>query len=162
MKAKEFEASVHGAFVRKFAGACYVQRNGDNMTWRPGMERPMPLKSPPDLLVTSPNWHGLIECKAAKYQPGRMARISLDQVKPHQLDALLAFAEVGTQHHGIVAVCFYDGVQMNRGGTRDMYLAPAEVWSDWSAYSGRASANRDMFHAAGCRVVPWSPGGWVL
>ena len=136
---------------------CWTQRNGDNMTTRPGGIT-IPLNSPPDLMVCSTGWNALIECKATT-----LGTIPLNKVRDHQHDALAAFTKIGPEHHAFVALN-YCNLKLGKARVNRAWLIPFSVWSTYEQDHQRKSIRLDWLEWNGAEwAIAWVPGaGWLI
>lgn len=93
-------------------------------------------KNPCDFYAWLPTDSGVV-CLAVEAKATREASLPFDNVKPHQVEALLEFECAHRDMHGFIAVNYYcaDGL---RGGNR-MFFVPIMTYASFMSSSGRKS-----------------------
>lgn len=112
--AKPFEQRIKrglerlGGWTARFTDTVNVDKNGNL--------RATAAVTPPDYIHCNRHFNLLVECKTFIVEPGRdTAPVAFSRLEEHQWQDLLSFDEVGPQHHGFVAILFYN---RERGNAR--------------------------------------------
>lgn len=98
----------------------------------------MSASSPPDLIVNTPRFDALIECKTRKG-----ISIPFNRVSNNQLNYLSMYDGISDNHHGFVAVAFYNGMR-GKKMKKNCILVPINYWVNAEARGPRKSVREEQ------------------
>lgn len=152
-KGKSFERDLAKAFRSKYPKS-FVERIPDKMIGKGNVS----VQSPPDLVVNSPRYQYLIECKVVKG-----ISLSLSRLSPHQHDYLEVYDRISLTHKAYVAVCFYNG-KLGKARVNRAWLVPIHYWDGYTERHDRKSiAMKHLEVELADNELHWVPAvGWEI